>query len=62
MLCALSVTLETEAVGLADAQGRVLAVDVAAVIPSPPFDRSPLTAMPSVVKKRLARRGSTQRF
>jgi molybdopterin molybdotransferase len=41
MLCALGAAPETEAVGLADAQGRVLAAGVRAVIPSPPFDRSP---------------------
>lgn len=41
LLCARHVTLETEVVKLADAQGRVLAGDVKAAIPSPPFDRSP---------------------
>ncbi len=41
MLCARTAAPETEMVKLTDAQGRVLAADVRAAIPSPPFDRSP---------------------
>lgn len=41
MLCELDVSLKTETVALADAQDRILATDLFAVIPTPPFDRSP---------------------
>ncbi|NLA86422.1 MAG: molybdopterin molybdotransferase MoeA, partial [Clostridiales bacterium] len=41
MLCALNVSYKTETIKLADAQGRIFAADIRAVIPSPPFDRSP---------------------
>jgi molybdopterin molybdotransferase len=41
MLCAHAAPRETETVKLADALGRVPATDIRAVIPSPPFDRSP---------------------
>lgn len=41
MLLSLPVTLETETAPLADALGRVLAGDVTAALPVPPFDRSP---------------------
>ncbi len=41
MICALEAALEIESVKLMEAQGRVLAADIVALIPSPPFDRSP---------------------
>lgn len=41
ILSALPVTLETETVGLTQAQDRVLAEEITARIPAPPFDRSP---------------------
>lgn len=41
MLCDRPVTRQIEAVKLMDAQGRVLAADIKAVMSSPPFDRSP---------------------
>lgn len=41
MLCALPTAAQTESVRLMEAQDRILAADAVAVIPSPPFDRSP---------------------
>lgn len=41
LLCALETTLCVETVPLYEASGRVLAADVTAPIPTPPFDRSP---------------------
>ena len=41
MLLALPVALSAETVPLAESYGRVLAADIAARIPAPPFDRSP---------------------
>lgn len=41
LLTALDVMLETEQVALIDAQDRILAADICAVLSVPPFDRSP---------------------
>lgn len=41
MLLGLDVTPKTEQIALADSLGCVLAEDVKAILPSPPFDRSP---------------------
>lgn len=41
MLLDLPVSRETEIVALGNAQNRVLAAEVVAIMPSPPFDRSP---------------------
>lgn len=41
MLLGLAVTLKTEQNALADSLGCVLAEDIKAILPSPPFDRSP---------------------
>ena len=41
MLCALPAAPETETVALNDAQGRILAGDIRALLSVPPFDKSP---------------------
>ncbi len=41
LLCALETPLRAETVSLSEASGRVLAADITAPIPTPPFDRSP---------------------